>query len=32
MRMALSKTVEADEFEGILRLGAAFVLADAAQR
>src|SRR6266850_7951973 len=32
MRMALAEAVEADKFECILRLGAAFVFADAAQR
>src|SRR5438552_7186496 len=32
MRMALAEAVEADELERVLRLGAAFVLGDAAQR
>ena len=32
VRMPLAKTVEADEFQGILRLGAALGLCDAAQR
>ena len=32
MRMALAEAVEADELQGVLRLGAALVLGDAAQR
>jgi hypothetical protein len=31
MRMAFAETVEADQFERILRLGAALALGDAAQ-